>query len=152
VSTVELRPAEPRDREYVEGLLAENDLPTSDLDSAYSSLFVCESAEGEADERSYVGLGGLQIEGDAGLLRSVAVEESARGSGYGTTICERLLDRALTGGLDAVFLLTTTAEDFFADLGFERVERSQVPDSIRETAEFTDLCPTSATCMKMPLE
>lgn len=169
--TVELRPAEPRDREYVEGLLAENDLPTSDLDSAYPSLFVCEFADSSGIRRSdasqeptrprrvgegkRVGVGGLEVEGDtgevtgnAGLLRSVAVEESARGAGYGTAICERLLDRARAADLDAVYLLTTTAEDFFADLGFERAERSRVPDTIRGTAEFTDLCPASATCMK----
>ena len=159
--TVELRPAEPSDREYVEELLAENGLPTSDLDSAYSSLFVCESAE-----RERVGVGGLEVEGgegevegsegevtgDAGLLRSVAVEESVRDAGYGTAICERLLDRARAADLDAVYLLTTTAEEFFAGLGFERVERSRVPDSIRETAEFTDICPTSAACMEMSLK
>jgi amino-acid N-acetyltransferase len=154
VPVVELRPAESRDREDVEELLAGNDLPIADLDSAYSSLFVCESAAGER-----VGVGGLevggegerQIEHDAGLLRSVAVEESARGAGYGTAICERLLDRARTADLDAVFLLTTTAEEFFADLGFERVQRNQVPDSIRSSTEFSDLCPASATCMKRDL-
>lgn len=143
MNTVELRPAESSDREYIEELLAENGLPTSDLDSAYSSLFVCESAE---DGR--VGVGGLEVEGRAGLLRSVAVEESAHGGGYGTTICEQLLDRARIDDLNAVFLLTTTAEEFFTDLGFERIQRSRVPDSVRGTAEFSDLCPANATCMK----
>lgn len=152
---VELRPAKSSDREYVEELLAETDLPTADLDSAYSSLFVCESAAGER-----VGVGGLEVVGEgerqiehdeAGLLRSVAVEESVRGAGYGTAICEALLDRAREGNLDAVFLLTTTAEEFFAGLGFERVQRSRVPDSIRASAEFSDLCPASATCMKRDL-
>lgn len=151
VTTVELRPAKPHDREYVERLLTENDLPTSDLDSAYSSLFICESTEDEEESES-VGVGGLEIEGAAGLLRSVAVEESVRGTGYGTAICEQLLDRAREIGLDSVFLLTTTAEEFFADRGFERVEREQVPDSIRETAEFSDICPSSATCMKKKIE
>jgi amino-acid N-acetyltransferase len=154
VPAVELRPAKSSDREDVEELLAENDLPTADLDSAYSSLFVCESAAGER-----VGVGGLEVGGegerqikhDAGLLRSVAVEESVRGAGYGTAICKALLDRAREGNLDAVFLLTTTAEEFFADLGFERVQRSRVPDSIRASAEFSDLCPASATCMKRDL-
>lgn len=143
MNVVELRPAESRDREYIEELLAENGLPISDLDSACSSLFVCESAEGER-----VGVGGLEVEGKAGLLRSVAVEETVHGEGYGTTICERLLDRARAADLDAVFLLTTTAEEFFMDLGFERIERNRVPDSIRGTAEFRDLCPASATCLK----
>jgi amino-acid N-acetyltransferase len=157
--TVELRPAEPRDREYVERLLDANDLPTADLATAYSSLFVCESAAGETPggKAEYVGVGGLEIEHgdegepDTGLLRSVAVEESARGAGYGTAICERLLDRARSRDLDSVFLLTTTAEDFFAGLGFECVEREDVPDAIRASDEFTDLCPDSAVCMRKRL-
>ena len=139
-------PTDPDDREYVERLLADEDLPTADLATADASLFVCETPEGEQ-----VGVGGLQAAGDAGLLRSLAVEESARGRGYGTAICERLLDRARARDLDSVFLLTTTARSFFADLGFEEVERGEVPDSVRATAEFTDLCPESATCMKTDL-
>jgi amino-acid N-acetyltransferase len=170
VPTVELRPLKSSDRAYAEELLAENDLPTADLDlsspdSTATVLFVCESAGGER-----VGVGGLEVRGEAetagetevageteaaaeaGLLRSVAVEESARGAGYATAICERLLDRARAADLEAVFLLTTTAAEFFDDLGFERVERERVPDSIRASAEFTDLCPDSATCMKKDLK
>jgi amino-acid N-acetyltransferase len=143
MSEVTLRPAASDDREYVEHLLAENDLPTADLDAAYGSLFVCESTDGEA-----VGVAGLEIEGDAGLLRSLAVEESARGEGYGGAICERLLERADAQNLDAVYLLTTTASSFFADRGFEEIERERVPDALRANSEFTDLCPTSATCMR----
>lgn len=148
MQSVELRPAEPRDREYVERLLAESDLPTGDLDAAYSSLFVCEISDDGADGER-VGVGGLEIKGAVGLLRSVAVEESAQGSGYGTAICEQLLDRARAADLASVFLLTTTAEEFFADFGFEVVQREEVPEAIRDTAEFTDLCPTSAACMKL---
>lgn len=144
--TGELRPTESRDRAYVESLLAENDLPTADLDAAYSSLFVYQSADGER-----VGVGGLQTEDDAGLLRSVAVEESARGAGYGTAICERLIGRARAADLEAVFLLTTTAAEFFADLGFEETDRSLVPERITATTEFSHLCPASATCMKLKL-
>lgn len=147
MSSVKLRAAGPDDREYVEELLVENDLPTEDLAMAYSSLFVCESPEGDT-----IGVGGLGIFEDAGLLRSVAVEESVRGRGYGTAICGELLDRARSSDLDAVYLLTETAETFFADLGFECIEREQVPDSIRATAEFTDLCADHAACMGLELE
>lgn len=145
MKSIELRHAEPDDREYVAELLAENDLPTADLDEALPSLFVCESADG------VVGVGGLEVEGRIGLLRSLAVEAPVRGQGYGTAICDRLLERARDEDLDAVYLLTTTAEDFFAGRGFEEVEREEVPEPIRGTAEFSDLCPASATCMKLEL-
>jgi amino-acid N-acetyltransferase len=148
MSTIELRTAEPHDREYVEELLADSDLPTEDLATAYSSLFVCESE----DEDERVGIGGLKLFEDVGLLRSVAVEASERGNGYGTAISDKLLDRARDNGLDAVYLLTETAEEFFADRGFERVEREQMADPIQETAEFQHLCADHAACMKLDLQ
>ncbi|MFC4548874.1 MULTISPECIES: arsenic resistance N-acetyltransferase ArsN2 [Halorussus] len=144
-SPVELRPVEPRDEASVEALLDAAGLPTDDLDSGYPSLFVAEAA----GER--VGVGGLEAYGDAALLRSVAVAESARGRGYGTAVCERLLARARERNFEAVYLLTTGAADFFAELGFEEVERARTPPAVRESAQFDDLCPASATCMKIEL-
>ena len=148
---VRLRPVRPDDRAYVERLLESSGLPTADLDAARPSLFVCvgESARRESERR--IGVAGLEVNGNAGLLRSVAVEQSARGRGCGNSICEKLLGRARNRDLDAVYLLTTTAAGFFADLGFETVERENVPEAIRSTAEFSDICPTSATCMKKTL-
>ena len=148
---VRLRPVRPDDRAYVERLLESSDLPTDDLDAAYPSLFVCVGGSERGESERRIGVAGLEVNGNAGLLRSVAVEESARGQGYGNSICEKLLGRARNRNLDAVYLLTTTAADFFADRGFEAVERETVPEAIRNTGEFSDICPTSATCMKKPL-
>ncbi|MFW6382934.1 MAG: hypothetical protein ACOCZD_02725 [Haloferacaceae archaeon] len=63
-----------------------------------------------------------------------------------------MLERARNDGLGAVYLLTTTAADFFADLGFEPVDREAVPEPIRQSAAFADLCPSTATCMRRDLE
>lgn len=144
--TIHLHPAGPDDREYVESLLELNDLPTADLDDAFSALFVARS-----DSERRIGVAGLEVVDNVGLLRSVAVERSARGEGYGTAITEELLLRARREDLGAVYLLTTTAADFFADFGFETVARETVPAAIRGTEQFSDLCPSSATCMKKSL-
>lgn len=143
---VKLRPADPADGEYVETLLTSNDLPVADLSGKLDYLFVCETGAGR------VGVGGLERRGDVGLVRSVAVEERARGNGYGTTVCEELLARARAADLGTVYLLTTTAEDFFERLGFDAVDREAVPASIRSTSEFADLCPSTAVCMKHDLD
>lgn len=143
---LELRDAEPGDRQYVETLLAGNDLPTADLDGKLDCLYVCESG-GEQ-----VGVGGLERYGDVALLRSVAVEASARGDGYGTELCRELLERARASGVDEVYLLTTTAEGFFERLGFEPTDRAAVPDPIRGTSEFSDLCPSTAVAMRRGLD
>jgi amino-acid N-acetyltransferase len=47
--------------------------------------------------------------------------------------------------VDAVFLLTTTAEQFFPKFGFERISRADVPASVQASVEFQSACPASAT-------
>jgi amino-acid N-acetyltransferase len=143
---VELRAADQSDEEYIFGLLEENDLPTADLSEKRDCLYVCET------ESSRVGVAGLEEHDGVGLLRSMAIEESVRGKGYGTIVCEKLLAHAQSEGLSTVYLLTTTAEAFFDRLGFETISREGVPPSIRETSEFSDLCPTTAVSMKRDLE
>lgn len=143
---VSLRRAEPPDRAYVEGRLDGCGLPVEDLDAALDCLYVCE----DGDER--IGAGGLEQYGEVALLRSVVVDEAVRNEGYGTAICTALLDRASEAGVEEVYLLTTTAAAFFADLGFERTDREAAPESIRETTQFSDLCPDSAACLGYRLD
>lgn len=143
---IELRPAEDGDLAYVRELLAANDLPTADLDEGNGQFYVARTSEGA------VGVGGIEVYGAAGLLRSVAVEESARGEGFGTAICDGLEDLARKRSVGQLWLLTTTAAEFFADRGYREVDRSGAPERIRETTEFAELCPESATCMKRELD
>lgn len=143
---VKLRPAKSDDSGYIESLLVQNDLPTADLSEKLPSLYVCET------ETEQIGVGGLERYDEAGLVRSVAIEESARGNGYGTRVCDELLDRARSTGISTVYLLTTTADEFFERLDFEEVARETVPTSIQNTSEFSDLCPETAVCMKRELD
>ncbi len=141
--TLSLEPATDADRPYVETLLGRNGLPTDDLDPHRDtlSLYVCY----RGDER--VGIGGIETYGTDALLRSVVVEEEARGEGIGRALCETLEERAAAMGVRRLYLLTTTASDFFFDLGYERLDRADVPASIRETSQFSELCPSSAGCL-----
>lgn len=144
MSSVTLRPADG-DLAYVERLLRRNDLPVRDLEAAPSELYYATVD----DER--VGIGGLEGYGDVGLLRSVVVEAPKRGQGYGTLLCEGLETAARDDDIETLYLLTTTASEFFATEGYSEVERSNVPDAIRATSEFADLCPSTATCMRKSL-
>lgn len=140
-----IEPATPTDLDRVERLLAANDLPTADVREA-GPRFVIARVDGET-----VGVGGLERHGDAGLLRSVAVGDSYRGQGYGAAVCADLEARARQAGVSTLYLLTTTAADYFRQRGYEPVVRSTVPERLRATRQFTDLCPDSATCMRKPL-
>jgi amino-acid N-acetyltransferase len=144
-STLSLRRASRDDREFVESLLDDSDLPTGDVGSGDAAFWVA-TEDGER-----VGCGGLELYENAGLLRSVAVDADHRGRGVGSELCDALETQARDGGVDALYLLTTTAAEFFAARGYERCERSDAPDSIQATTEFAALCPDSATCMRKSL-
>ena len=145
VSSVTLHPVEG-DLDYVEALLTRDDLPVQDLATAPAEFYYA-TADGER-----VGIGGLEGYGDIGLLRSVVVEAPKRGRGYGTLLCEALETAARDNDIETLYLLTTTASEFFAAEGYSTVERAIVPDTIRCTTEFEDLCPSTATCMRKSLE
>ena len=94
---------------------------------------------------------GLEVFGGDALLRSLVVPPNARGQGLGRQLVEALLLEASKSGIERLWLLTTTAEGFFAAIGFEPVGRQGAPSSIQATREFRDLCPASATFMKLDL-
>lgn len=134
------------DLAHVETLLDANDLPTEDISSGTTAFFV------ECMNDEPIGIGGLERYGKHALLRSVVIEASSRGEGHGTALCEQLLMHAARRGVTGVYLLTTTAADFFETLGFEEIDRERAPPAIRATREFTDLCPSAAVCLRMALD
>ncbi len=54
-------------------------------------------------------------------------------------------------GLKTMVLLTQAAEGFFGKRGYVLTPREQVPEPIRQTAEFRSLCPATAACMSKAL-
>lgn len=88
--------------------------------------------------------------GRFGLLRSVVVAAGARNRGVAELLIRDRLAWAGTEGLQEVYLLTTTAARYFTRLGFERVDRDTLPLEIRDSREFTILCPASAVAMRRP--
>lgn len=140
--TVTLSPASETGLDVVERLLRECDLPTEGVRDGPGEFFLA------ASDGLVVGCGGLEVYGDVALLRSVAVDPAHRGEGCGMALVRGLLGQATERGVDAVYLLTTTAADFFERLGFERLDRADAPAAVRESREFAETCPASATCMR----
>ncbi len=95
-----------------------------------------------------VGCAGVELYGEQALLRSVAVSPPFRGAGIGQRLVAAALERARRLGARQAFLLTTTAVDYFARLGFERVERQAVAGPVTSSPEFTRICPDSAVVMR----
>ncbi|HEY8310016.1 MAG TPA: hypothetical protein VIG47_05635, partial [Gemmatimonadaceae bacterium] len=53
--------------------------------------------------------------------------------------------------IQALYLLTTTAEGYFPRFGFTRISRETASDGVRNSVEFRDACPASATVMVRPM-
>lgn len=60
------------------------------------------------------------------VLWDVVVAESQQGRGVGRRIVESLLASPAVGGVERVYLMTTTGQGFYERLGFSRAESQQL--------------------------
>jgi len=138
---MKIRKATTRDLDAVEGLLSANDLPLDGVKENLSGFIVAEEGG------RIIGAVGLEKFGSIALLRSAVVSNEHRGSGVGRRLVEHILERAEKDGIEELFLLTTTAEDYFPRFGFTRTTRSTVPPAVKASAEFRGACPDTALVM-----
>ncbi len=140
-----LRAARAEDLEDVRRLLSEVELPLEGLEDQFGASYAVAEAGGRL-----LGVAGIEVFGTHGLLRSVAVDPAARGRGAGDALVRDRIVWAEAEGLVALYLLTTTAADYFPRFGFAPVERAQLPAAIQASREFSSVCPTSAAAMVRP--
>ena len=134
--------AEPRDEATIKQFLENNGLLHQDIgpDNVKHFLLALDGLE-------IAGVIGLEIrQGDA-LLRSLAVAQGYRQKGLATKLVEEIENYARSLKIRTLYLLTLTAEDFFAKRDFQKTARSSAPAGIQTTAEFRGLCPASAAFM-----
>jgi amino-acid N-acetyltransferase len=144
---MEIRTASREDLEAVRALVAAAALPEDGLEDQFGSGYAVAVESGRL-----IGAAGVERYGPYGLLRSVVAAPDRRGRGIGEALVRDRLDWAERAGLEAVFLLTTTAMEYFPKLGFAPVERATAPAEIRASPEFSSVCPTSAVVMRRILE
>ena len=88
------------------------------------------------DSDGIEGAVGLEKYDSVALLRSAVVAPNHRGSGVGRQLVEQVMERAEEAGISELYLLTTTAENYFPRFGFTRTTRAAVPDELKASAEF----------------
>lgn len=125
-------------------LLKINNLPTEDIDANVELFGIFEGDR-------LVATAGFEKHGNIALLRSVSTIEAVRGRGLGKKITANTEDYIRDIGANEIYLLTTTAKDFFDKLGYETINREDAPDPIKQTKQFTGVCPSSATIMRKVL-
>ena len=140
-ATMVFRQAVPGDWQAVKELLGSSSLP---LDGAQQHLADFLLA---FDGGTLAACSGLECYGDIALLRSVAVTPNHRGKGLGRTLCGRLLTSARQRNIRTLVLLTDSAQSFFAQMGFEVVPRTALPEQVNVSEELRGACPATATAM-----
>jgi N-acetylglutamate synthase-like GNAT family acetyltransferase len=139
-----IRLATAADAGAVEALLTASHLPLDGVRDALRCFVVAH------DGGRLVGVAGIEecgVRGEHALLRSVAVDPAWRSRGLGRALVGRAIALAEQRGARALYLLTTTAEQYFPSFGFAPTSREAVPEDVRATAEFQGACPASATVM-----
>lgn len=136
-----INPALPYRDKIVELLVSEN-LPVSDLPEILENFIVA------IQDGSVVGVGGVEVYGDYGLLRSLAVHPGSRSTGIAGKLLERLDKMSKQQGLKELYLLTETAPAYFERKHYIQITRDDVPNAVRQSSEFSHVCPVSAIVMK----
>jgi phosphinothricin acetyltransferase len=134
-------PAKPGDLPAILDLIRSVNLPPNGIEDSLEYFWV--AREGEQT----VGTIGLEVYANLALLRSVAVSPKRQCTGLGRVLTDMALSYLTTRQFQTVYLLTTTAESFFARYGFLSIPRSEVPTSVQDSVEFQSACPDTATCM-----
>jgi len=141
----EILPADRIERVQVTRLLMEEKLAVEDLPSSLSNFVV------SGDNGEITGIAGFEVYSPYGLLRSVAVKPSHRNKNIAGALVHSIEAAAKAKGLTEMYLLTETASGYFAKKGYGAVSREEVPEAIKQSSEFSHVCPVSAVVMKKAL-
>ncbi|NTW70170.1 MAG: GNAT family N-acetyltransferase [Chlorobiaceae bacterium] len=138
--------ATPDDLPMVQALLSDNGLPYEDA-GEHIEHFILAKEHG-----ALIATAGVELLGTDGLLRSVCVSRKYRNLGIAGELCRRIEASAYREGVKRLYLLTTTAKEYFRCRGYRVCLRKSLPPAVQGTAEFLSLCPASAVCMVLDLD
>jgi N-acetylglutamate synthase-like GNAT family acetyltransferase/protein-tyrosine-phosphatase len=144
-TTTSVGPASGGDFDAIKRLLVASLLPSRDVAEGRQRFIVATEAG------RLIGCAGLQVSGQDGLVRSMAVHWTRRNAGLGSRLHGRLLFEAVLAGVRTLYVVTTTAEDFFAGHGFKKVAAADVPAELQASDEFTAFVPGGSTVMSRPV-
>jgi len=141
MSEILFEPASGLEERQIGEILISAGLPAEDVAPHLANFILAK------ENNDVIGCAGLEIYGKIALLRSVAVTAPARSHGIAAQLCRMLLQQAYDLGIEEVYLLTTTAANYFEKQGFSRIERETAPVVFQSNKQFTSLCPSTAVLM-----
>lgn len=144
--TITLQAAAPSDYPAASELLTNQNLPVEDINKELPHFFIVKR------KGLLVGVIGMEQYGEFGLLRSMATDPAHRNNGIASSLVAALFNYGKKLGLKEMYLLTETAENYFAKKGFQKINREDTPAAIKQSEEFSHLCPSTAVVMKKEIQ
>jgi amino-acid N-acetyltransferase len=142
INEAKITKAHGQQRASIIALLQAEKLPVEDLPASLDNFLIA------TEDDMVIGAIGLEQYDNYGLLRSMVVNKEYRSKNIATYLIQELESKAITLGIDCIYLLTETAPQYFEKKGYERISRDEVPIPIRASSEFSSICPDSAIVMK----
>ncbi len=125
-----LRRAREEDIPQIEALITAEGLPAYGLAEYLETFFILNEGE------RAVGCVGLEVYGEAALLRSVVVAPERRGRVDGRRLVEAALAEARERSVRRVYLFTMHADSFFRRLGFREVDLGEFEEAVRASRQY----------------
>jgi len=147
---VELRGARAEDLSAIDALIMAEHLPAFRTGEFLDTFWLLEN------EGRPLGCVGLEVFGEAALLRSVITGPELRGQGYGDVLVGKAFDEARKRGVRTLYLFTLDKAPFFARHGFERCTMDDFEPAARQCSQYSIVAehPEVAavlTAMRMPV-
>lgn len=131
--TADLRGARTDDLAAIDALIMAEHLPAFRTGEFLDTFWVIER------EGRLVGCVGLEVYGQAALLRSVITSPELRGQGYGDVLVRKAFEEAQERGVKRLYLFTMDKAPFFARHGFERCTMDDFEPVARECSQYSIL-------------
>ena len=128
--SIDLRPACPEDLAGIDALIVAERLPPFRTADFLDTFWVLEK------EGHLVGCAGLEVYGEAALLRSVVTRQEIRGQGYGDLLVKRAMEEAAKMGVKRVYLFTMDKAPFFQRFGFEPCTMDDFEPAARQCTQY----------------
>jgi len=142
---IKILEARKEDLPAIKALLESVNLPLQGVEDHWDNFILLKK------ENVLRGTVGLEIYNDKALLRSLAIAGAQQGQGFGQELYFAIIEKAREHGIREIYLLTETAEKFFAKQGFEKISRDSADVKVKESIEFRSACPETASCMRLKL-
>ncbi|TYP59875.1 GNAT family N-acetyltransferase [Thermosediminibacter litoriperuensis] len=139
------RKARPKDFETLKNILETVGLGTGGIDEHLDNFMVAEEGD------TILATGGLEIYGDAAIIRSVAVLPEFQHQGIGDGLVRALINYGDRRGVSRIYLFTRGAAGFFEKFGFKAVELKDLDEKCKKSLQF-NICSCSAVLMRLEVK